>query len=65
MVDTPKKPNPLGLMDDEDRDESIINDIFVTDKDWEDWEKVKKEGEARRAAQERRDAHGSDDGSAP
>jgi hypothetical protein len=50
MADT-KNPNPLGLIDDDDRDESIINDIFVTDKDWEDWEKIKKEGEARRAAQ--------------
>jgi hypothetical protein len=54
MVDAPKKPRPLGLMDDEDRDESIINDIFVSDKDMEDWEKIKKEGEARRAAQERK-----------
>jgi hypothetical protein len=34
MADT-RNPNPLGLMDDDDRDESIINDIFVTDKDWE------------------------------
>ena len=35
--------NPIALMDDEDRDESILQDIFVTDRDMEDWEKIKKE----------------------
>jgi hypothetical protein len=42
--------NPLGIISDDERDPAVINDIFQTDKDWEDWEKIKRQIEERKNA---------------